>query len=110
MTSRFPVAPKADRTIDGHVFDSKREAVRYAELKLLERAKVISGLTVQPTWTIEIQGKHYCRFTADFAYVEGGKRVIEDTKSTGTQKDAAYRLRRKAAELAHGIIITEVVS
>lgn len=107
---RFAVSAKPDRTIDGVLFDSKKEATRYAELKLLERAGLIECLEVQPSWNVEINGKHYCRFTADFTYID--KRlgaVIEDVKSTGTAKDAAYRLRRKAAELAHGIRVTEVV-
>ncbi len=106
---RFPVAPKSERTIDGHVFDSKREAIRYGELKLLERAGVISKLKVQPSWNVEIGGKHFCRYTADFEYLYHAERVVEDCKSTGTAKDTAYRLRRKAAELAHGITITEYV-
>jgi hypothetical protein len=35
-----------------------------------------------------------------------GKVIIEEVKSTGTMKDAAYRLRKKAAELYHGIEVT----
>ena len=106
---RFPVAPKAERTVDGHVFDSKREAIRYGELKLLERAGVISKLKVQPSWNVEIGGKHFCRYTADFEYMHHAERVVEDCKSTGTAKDTAYKLRKRAAELAHGIRVTEYV-
>ena len=110
MTSRFPVAPRSERTVDGVVFDSKREAKRYAELKLLQRAGAISALEVQPSFEVRICGHLFCRYTADFGYVENGKPVVEDTKSTGTRKDAAYRLRKKAAELAHGIKITEILA
>lgn len=107
---RFAVAAKVDRTLDGVLFDSKKEATRYAELKLLERAGQIECLEVQPSWNIEIGGKHFCRYTADFSYLDKKRGpVIEDTKSTGTAKDAAYKLRRKAAELAHGIRVTEIV-
>jgi hypothetical protein len=107
--NRFAVAPKADRTMDGIVFDSKKEATRYAELKLLQRAGKIESVEIQPSWKVEINGKHFCRFTADFAYRDGFSLVIEDVKSTGTAKDAAYRLRKKAAELAYGIHVTEVI-
>jgi hypothetical protein len=33
--------------------------------------------------------------------------IYEEVKSTGSVKDAAYRLRKKAAELYHGVKITE---
>jgi hypothetical protein len=110
--SRFQVAPKAERTVDGVVFDSKKEATRYATLRLLERAGKIEDLRLQQKFPVEINGSHYCTYTADFVYFDChlGREVIEDTKSTGTAKDAAYRLRRKAAELSHNIKIDEVLS
>jgi hypothetical protein len=110
--SRFPVAPKIDRTVDGITFDSKKEATRYATLKLLERAGKIEDLRLQQKFPVDIKGSHFCTYTADFCYwdVDLGREVIEDTKSTGTAKDAAYRLRKKAAELSHGIKIDEVQS
>lgn len=108
--SRFPVAPKAERTIDGIVFASKREASRYAKLKLLEKAKEITDLVLQPKFPVLIAGQAYCTYTADFSYrTRSGARVIEDVKSKGTQRDDAYRLRKKAAELFHGIQVKEVI-
>lgn len=107
---RFPVAQKADRTVDGIVFDSKKEATRYSGLRLLERAGVISNIETQKPFKVSIEDRHFCTFTVDFAYIEvdSGAVVYEEVKSTGTKKDAAYRLRRKAAELFHGIKITEI--
>lgn len=109
--SRFQVAPKEARTVDGIIFDSKKEAVRYGELRLLERAGKIKDLMLQQKFPVEIGGKHFCTYTADFVYFDCdlGETTIEDTKSTGTAKDAAYRLRKKAASLAHGIKIEEVI-
>jgi hypothetical protein len=106
MPSRFPAVRT---TVDGITFASKREAKRYGELRLLERADVICDLAVQPAFPVSINGLHYCTYTADFSYleVEGARPVIEDVKSSGTRKDAAYRLRKKAAELYYGIKITE---
>lgn len=111
MASRFQVAPIEKRTIDGIVFDSKKEAVRYAELKLLERAGKIRDLMMQIKFPVTINGKHYCTYTADFVYFDCklDRTVIEDTKSTGTAQDAAYRLRKKAAELHHYINVDEVI-
>lgn len=108
MVSRFKVSPKIERTVDGIVFDSKREAARYSQLKLSEKAGFIKNLELQPEYPVEINGKHYCTYTPDFRYVEAqtGKLIIEEVKSTGTMKDPAYRLRKKAAELFHNIEIT----
>ena len=109
--SRFKTAPAIERTIDGITFDSKREATRYLELKLLERVGRIKDLNLQTKFPVQINGKHFCNYTADFVYFDVAKNetIIEDTKSTGTAKDAAYRLRKKAAQLAHGIKVEEVV-
>jgi hypothetical protein len=106
--ARFPVAPKEQRTVDGKVFASKREAARYAELRLLEKQGLISHLECQPVFRVTINGHPFCRYTGDFAYFEAGERVIEDTKSSGTRKDAAYRLRKRAAEMQFYIKVREV--
>ena len=109
---RFPVAAKERRTVDGIVFDSLGEAKRYGVLKLSQRAGLIDKLELQPEFHVEINGKKLCCYTADFSYltVPEGKLVYEDTKSTGTSKDAAYKLRKKAAELYYGVKITEVIA
>lgn len=108
---RFPVSEKSARTTAGIVFDSKGEAARYTQLKLLERAGLVSDVQVQPSWDVMIEGQKFCTYTADFAYLckERGRPVIEDVKTSGTQKDAAYRLRKRAAELAFGIKVDEVL-
>jgi hypothetical protein len=36
--------------LDGHVFDSKKEAARYQDLKILELAGVIEDLEVHPKY------------------------------------------------------------
>ena len=105
---RFPVADKAERTIDGIVFDSRREAERYADLKLRERLGHISQLEVHPSWDVWFNEHKFCRYTADFNYKEKNSLVVEEVKSSGTRRDAAYRLRKKAAELAFGFKVTEV--
>ena len=42
--------------IDGIRFDSKREAERYSELKLMEKANMISGLQLQPVFVEDVKG------------------------------------------------------
>lgn len=116
--------------IDGEVFDSKREAKRYQELKLLEQCGAIHNLRRQvvyeliPTQREEstrvyqkgrkkgqpIEGKvieKAVTYIADFVYVDNatGKLVIEDSKGFHT-KD--YILKRKMLLYFYGIKIQEV--
>ena len=108
--NRFSVVEPDRRTMDGKLFASKKEMLRYADLKMLERAKEISKLEMQPKFAVFINDKPFCTYTADFRYVDkNGEVVIEELKSTGTAKDAAYRLRKKAAELYHGIKVNVII-
>ena len=104
--------------VDGIVFDSKKEAARYQELKLMERAGEIRGLVLQPTFVINVEGKKICSYKADFRYellVRGrdGLRdpnrtytnVVEDVKGV---KTPVYRLKKKLVKACHGIDVTEV--
>ena len=99
--------------VDGIVFDSKKEAKRYQELILLEKAGVISDLQTQVKFVLipaqRINGKvveRECSYVADFVYLdEGGKKVVEDTKGFRT---ADYIIKRKLMLYVHGIKIVEV--
>ena len=109
---RFPVARKIDRTLDGVTFASKAEMTFYAELRRREALGEVADIVCQPHWDVELGGKPYCRFTPDFSFRELFPEIcdrIVEVKSSGTRKDAAYRLRRKAAELAFGLKIEEVL-
>lgn len=110
-------------TIDGNTFDSKKEANRYNELKILEKAGEISGLQLQVKYilipeqrepgTIGKRGgikkgkliERECSYIADFVYQENGETVVEDTKGMRT-KD--YIIKRKLMLHVHGIRIREV--
>ena len=110
MAGRFPVSPKANRTLNGVVFDSKREMLRWCDLQLLERAGEIHNLERGKSYSVEINGYHFCKYTPDSSYVtREGTLVFEDVKSSGTAKDTAYRLRKKAFELSYGVKIKEVI-
>lgn len=69
-------------------FPSRKEAARFSELQLLERAGEISGLQRQVTF--ELPGG--IRYIADFVYEERGKRIAEDSKGVQT---AVFRLKAK---------------
>lgn len=101
-------------TVDGIRFDSKLEAERYCELKLLAKSGEIYGLTLQPTFELipsfKKGGKTYRRtvYKADFSYFDArtNKQVIEDVKGF---KTAVYKIKKHLFEyLFPDLIITEV--
>ena len=102
-------------TVDGIIFDSCKEAERYQQLKLLQRAGKIDCLRLQVPF--ELLPAQYERtdavykqgprkgelkrgrcieksvvYFADFVYIENGRRIVEDVKGMRT-KD--YILKRK---------------
>ena len=115
---------------DGIVFDSKKEARRYNELKILEKAGEITDLERQVKFTLipaqrELSKETYkkgpkkgetkpgkviereCSYMADFVYknAKDGQVVVEDTKGVRTKE---YVLKRKMMLFFHGIIIREI--
>jgi hypothetical protein len=86
-------------------FASKREAHRYSELLLLERAGHIKSLELQPKYEFVINGVKVTTYKADFRYVEKGATVVEDAKGYRTQ---VYRLKVKLMKALHNIDIKEV--
>ena len=87
--------------VDMYVFDSAKEAQRYRELKLLEKAGEISNLELQPRFLLQDSfkknGRTYRKveYVADFQYVENGKTIVEDVK--GIQTDV-FKLKHKIFE------------
>jgi hypothetical protein len=101
MKNKYNVSLKSERTIDGVIFDSKAEASRYAELKLLEKAGEITRLILQPSFVIQQKcikwdtGEKIREITyiADFEYYnKEGKRIVEDVKGVKTD---AYKLKKR---------------
>ena len=95
-------------------FDSKKEARRYGELCLLERAGEITDLECQVSFDFKIDGKvlkskakRRVTYVADFVYKEKGKRIVEDVKSVATEADRVYRIKRSLMQHVNGIVIRE---
>lgn len=86
--------------VDGHKFDSQREARRYKELKLLERAGKIKDLELQPKFELiptirtEDETLYAVSYYADFRYVEcdSGRVIVEDVKGFKTD---VYLLKKR---------------
>lgn len=118
-------------TIDGIEFDSAKEARRYSELKLLQRAGQIEQLELQKEFelipaqyeTFERYGKtgkrlqdgkrcieKSCTYKADFVYKKDGRLVVEDVKGYRDPQSAAYAkfvIKRKLMLERYGIRIIE---
>ena len=100
-------------TLGGIPFDSKREAKRWAELCLLERAGEIADLRRQVPLMLEgrngpllTRTGRRMRLTVDFAYTDlaSGLTIYEDAKGVPTRD---YEVRRAVAA-AQGIEVVEV--
>lgn len=93
--------------VDGILFDSKKEAKRYQELRLLEKQGIILELQLQPKFPIVVNGKKICTYIADFDYcvAHTADRIVEDVKGI---KTPIYNLKKKLVKAVHGIDITEV--
>lgn len=115
-------------SVDGITFDSRKEARRYQELKLLLLAGEIIGLQMQVPFELvpaqfEETGEVYSKgprkgqpkqgkcieksvvYIADFVYWQDGKRIVEDTKGVRTTD---YIIKRKLMLHKYGIRIREV--
>ncbi len=103
--SKFHNVPAA---VDGIQFDSRKEATRYAELKLSQRAGEISDLRLQVVFHLDLNGHHICDYIADFVYRDRlGQVIVEDVKSKGT-KTRVYQIKKKLMLAVHNIEIQEV--
>lgn len=91
--------------LDGYRFDSQKEARRYADLKLLERAGEVISLVVHPIYVISVNGQKICNYEADFSYrTKAGRVVVEDVKGVKTD---VYKLKKKLMLACYGIEVIE---
>lgn len=113
--------------VDGIEFDSRKEANRYCELKLLQRAGKIQNLELQKAFELIpaqreadtigkrggiIKGKVIEKavfYRADFVYTENGETVVEDVKGyKGGGAYAVFTVKRKLLLYRYGIKIREI--
>jgi len=87
-------------TIDGIKFDSKKEAKRYSDLKILERVGKIENLELQPRFLLQdkftFNGKtiRKIEYIADFQFydIESKCIIVEDVKGMKTE---VYKIKKK---------------
>lgn len=96
--------------VDNYLFDSKKEALRYGELRLMKHAGMIQDLQVHPSYELHCAGVKVATYIADFSFVdcENGEVVIEDCKNPATAKLAVYRLKKRMVAAEYGVVIREL--
>lgn len=94
-------------TIDDITFDSLKEARRYKELKVLERAGVITNLHLQVPYILIPKSKYgrAIKYITDFVYSDvNGNQIVEDVKGI---KTPVYRLKKRMMAELYDIEIRE---
>ena len=101
--------------VDGILFDSKREAKRYAELAKMEAAGEIEELRLQVPFELLPAQKNKdgktveraCKYRADFVYLDTttGEVVVEDVKGKRTPE---YIIKRKLMLYRYNIRVKEL--
>ena len=98
-------------TVCGVVFDSKREALRYVELRDLESKGIVSNIQrqvrVELVPPFDCDGKHFrgIYYVIDFVYTDSeGNEIWEDVKG---MKTPVYLLKRKLVAYRYRKIIKE---
>ena len=94
---------RANKTsVDGHTFDSKKEADYYCELKMRLQAKEINGFCLQPTFMLAPGLK----YKADFIIFNTNNTYdIIDVKGVHTKE---YIAKKKVFEDKYNMKITEI--
>lgn len=104
--------------IDGIKFDSKLEAERYTQLKMMERAGLIRNLELQPEYELipsfRKNGKTWRKtaYKADFRYilVENDITIIEDVKGSTAVITDVFRLKQKLFEYKYPELSIKIVT
>lgn len=99
--------------VDGIKFDSKKEANRYQELKLLKSIGKIEKLKLQPRYELQpkykINGRNIrnIEYKADFEYIDKktGEIITEDVKG---MKTPVYKIKKKLFEYKYNREIKEI--
>ena len=114
--------------IDGIKFASKKEGLRYVELKSLQERGKITCLVCQPKFELQakfediITGVKYrsINYVADFTYICDAGVIVEDVKPTGkdgkvskyyksTPAYAVFRIKQKLFEKKYPDLTIEIV-
>lgn len=92
--------------VNGIVFDSIREANRYKELLLMQKAGLIGLIERQVSYELNEGGSHSLRYVCDFVYMDSrtGGKIYEDVKGMKTK---VYLKKKRLMKKVHGIEVKE---
>lgn len=93
----------------GLKFQSKKEAHRYAMLRLRESAGGISDLKTQVRFPLVVEGHKICTYVADFTYTEDGVQIVEDVKGGKATQTPVFRVKIKLFQALypqHRVVLT----
>lgn len=97
--------------VDGHVFDSKAEALRYSVLKIRQDLGQIKDLELQPAYTLHaLGGSKVGTYKADFRYtlVATGEPIVEDVKGGKATQTEMFRWKKRHMKAEYGIEVQVV--
>jgi hypothetical protein len=109
MNFRFSKYANRRTSVGQLSFMSAREARRWQELQIRERAGEISNLQRQVRFdlhahSVSASKEKVCLYVADFVYLRHGQRIVEDCKGFRTP---IYKIKRKWMRAEYGISILE---
>jgi hypothetical protein len=99
-------------TVNGLVFDSKKEAARYAELVVKQESGEIKNLETQVRFElIPKQGKERaCFYVADFVYEDkDGHKIVEDVKGSKQMITDVFKIKKKLMKKVYNIDVKIII-
>ena len=99
--------------VNGHKFDSIKEANYYNQLRLLQRAGLIRDLELQktfilqPSFKLNNKTRRNITYKADFTYFSNEDDKIHVIDVKGFKTDV-YNIKKKMFEYKYGIEIEEI--
>lgn len=99
---------KRTETADGTTHASGKQARRWAELRLLQRAGEISDLRREVSFDLIAYGVHITTYRADHVYTQDGAEVVEDVKSEITAEHPVYKIKRALMKACLSIEVREI--
>ena len=99
--NKYGVSKKEDRTVDGILFDSKKEAQYYRTLQMAKKGGAIDFFLRQVPFDLPGGVKYRLDF---LVFWNDGRVTFEDVKGCRTEM---YRLKKKQVESLYPVEITE---
>jgi hypothetical protein len=110
--NKYRVAPKEERTVDGIVFASKREAQHYIALRFMEKVNLIRNLKRQPRYILQPKmtladgtKQRAIIYIADFEFERDGRTVVVDVKGMELPQ---WKMKAKMFRAKYQDLILEV--